>query len=889
MPESIEGLRERGQSVWLDFIHRGMLDSGQLERYVREGWITGLTSNPTIFNRAISGSARYDDALREAAGEGAQDAYEAFVRIASDDLRRAADLFRSVYEESGGADGYVSFEAPPGIEHDARATVREAQRLREAVGRPNVMIKVPGTAAGVEALRELTAEGASVNVTLLFGVGVYERVATAYIEGLERRLEQGLPLGDLASVASFFVSRVDSKVDGWLPAGSGLRGRAAVANARLAYERFLEHFSGPRWERLAAAGARVQRPLWASTSTKNPAYSDVLYVDELVASDTVNTLPEATLLAFADHGSAEGGIDGPAMAEARAVMERLGEASIDVRRATDELLEEGLDSFAADFRSLLDCIDASISTLTDPRSRSDGSGLGALADRVSRRLGELSEQEVVRRLWAGDHTLWAESPREIADRLGWLSVDEAMRGRAAEIEGFARQVADAGYRTAVLMGMGGSSLAPEVLATSFRGAPDGLDLVVLDTTDPQAIAEAAGGLPAGRTLFIAASKSGTTVETRSQLEFFWERLEREEPGRAGRHVIAITDAGSPLAALARERGFRRVFENPPDIGGRYSALSYFGLLPAALAGVPVGAVLEGASAMRRACHTCVPAPDNPGAWLGAALGEAAAAGRDKLTLVVPAPIASLGSWIEQLLAESTGKGGTGILPVEGEPLGPPDRYGDDRIFVAVGEPDDAGPALEALQAAGHPVIRLPHAGPGQLGGEFYRWEFATAVAAHVLGVHPFDQPNVQEAKDRTDGVLAGEAVDPATPRAAELLARLRPGGYVAICAYVPRTAENDRRLQAARLALRDRLRVATTVGYGPRFLHSTGQLHKGGPAGGVFLQLLGEDAVTLPIPGAGYDFGALKRAQAAGDLAALRAHGRPVARVGWEELDALAR
>ncbi len=662
MPETIERLRERGQSIWLDFIHRGMLDSGQLERYVREGWITGLTSNPTIFNRAISGSARYDDALREAAEEGAQNAYEAFVLIASDDLRRAADLFRGVYEQTGGADGYVSFEAPPGIEHDAEATVREAHRLREAVGRPNVMIKVPGTTAGVDALRELTAHGASVNVTLLFGVGVYERVATAYIEGLERRLEQGLPLGDVASVASFFVSRVDSKVDGWLPGGSELLGRAAVANARLAYRRFLDHFSGPRWERLAAAGARVQRPLWASTSTKNPAYSDVLYVDELVATDTVNTVPEPTLLALADHGSAEGGIDERAMEEARDVMERLGAAGIDVTRATDELLAEGLDSFAADFRSLLDCIDASISTLNDARSRSDGSGLGALATRVSRRLGTLSEEEVVRRLWAGDHTLWAESPREISDRLGWLSVDEAMRGRAAEIESFARQVADAGYRTAVLMGMGGSSLAPEVMATSFRGAPDGLDLIVLDTTDPQAIAAAADDLPAGRTLFIAASKSGTTVETRSQLEFFWERLEREARGQAGRHVIAITDAGSPLAVLARERGFRRVFENPPDIGGRYSALSYFGLLPAALAGVPVGTVLEGAASMRRACHTCVPAPNNPGAWLGAALGEAAAAGRDKLTLVLPEPIASLGSWIEQLLAESTGKGGRASSP-----------------------------------------------------------------------------------------------------------------------------------------------------------------------------------------------------------------------------------
>ena len=888
MPETIGRLRERGQSVWLDFIHRGMLESGQLERYVSEGWITGLTSNPTIFNRAISGSAHYDDALRDAAAESTGSGYDAFVRIASDDLRRAADIFRAVYEETEGADGYVSFEAPPGIENDAEATVREAHRLREAVGRPNVMIKVPGTAAGVEALRELTAQGASVNVTLLFGVGVYERVAEAYIEGLEHRLEQGLPLGDLASVASFFVSRVDSKVDGWLPGGSELAGSAAVANARIAYERFLAHFSGPRWERLAAAGARVQRPLWASTSTKNPAYSDVLYVDELVAADTVNTMPEPTLLAFADHGNPAGGIDERAMAEAHEMMARLSGAGIDVGRATDELLAEGLNSFAADFHSLLDCIDASISTLNDPRSRNDGSALGALAPRVSRRIAALAEGEVVRRLWAHDHTLWAEDPGEISDRLGWLTVDEEMRGRAGEIEGFARQVADAGYRTAVLMGMGGSSLAPEVMASSFGATPDGLELVVLDTTDPLAIAEAAERLPPGRTLFIAASKSGSTIETRSQLEFFWERVERELPGGAGRHFIAITDPGSPLAALAGGRGFRRVFENPPDIGGRYSALSYFGLLPAALAGVPVGAVFEAAASMRRACHTCVPARDNPGAWLGAVLGEAEAAGLDKLTLVLPEEIASLGSWIEQLLAESTGKEGRGILPVEGEALGPPESYGNDRLFVAIGEPADTASALDALQEAGHPVIRLPHAPPEQLGAEFFRWEFATAVAGHVLGIHPFDQPNVQEAKDRTARVLAGEAVDLATPRAQEVLQTLSPGGYVAILAYVPRTSENDRWLQAVRAALRDRHRVATTVGYGPRFLHSTGQLHKGGPPGGVYLQLVGEDPVTLPIPGAAYDFGTLKQAQAAGDLAALRARGRRVARVSAEELEALA-
>jgi hypothetical protein len=377
-------------------------------------------------------------------------------------------------------------------------------------------------------------------------------------------------------------------------------------------------------------------------------------------------------------------------------------------------------------------------------------------------------------------------------------------------------------------------------------------------------------------VFIVASKSGGTIETRSQFEYFWAKT--PDPSR----YVVITDPGSALEALARERDIEALFLNPPDIGVRNSALSFFGLVPAALCGVDLDVLLAGAADMAEACRE--PANANPGAWLGAVIGEAALAGRDKLTLVLPPECAGLGPWIEQLIAESTGKEGRGIVPVEGAPLGPPEVYGTDRLFVALGD----HPGLDVLERAGHPVIRLPYAGVEQVGGEFFRWEFATAVAGHVLGIQPFDQPNVQEAKDATSRVLAGETPGGEPLPAEVALASLRAGDYLAITAFVPRTAAMEERLTAVRLALRDRFGVAATVGFGPRFLHSTGQLHKGGPNTGVFLQVVGDDPEDAAVPGAAYTFGQLERAQADGDLAALLAHGRRAARLSLEELERLA-
>jgi len=865
-----------GQSPWLDYIRRGLLTSGEFGRMVADGWITGVTSNPTIFEKAIAGSTDYDDALAARANGPRIEAYDAFVSIAIEDIRLAADALRPIYDATQAVDGYVSFELPPGIEHDAAASVAEAKRLFALLDRPNVMIKVPGTPEGCVALEELIASGVNSNMTLLFAISAYERCVEAYLAGLERRLQAGEPLERIASVASFFVSRLDTAVDAQLPKDSPLRGKAAVANARVAYAHFLDRFRGPRWERLAAAGARVQRPLWASTGTKDAAYSDVVYVERLVAENTVNTMPEATLRALLDHGKVK-----PSIVDAIPAAERdlaaFKAAGIDLDAVTAKLLVDGLASFEKDFVNLLDRIGSTIA-LNRVGGANAGAALGPVAGAVRARLAKLAEDDVIDRIWSGDYTLWKPEPAEISNRLGWIPVIDTMIGEVDRLRAFAAQVAGEGYTTAVVLGMGGSSLAPEVLQETFGPAPGMLDLHVLDTTDPEQILAVERGLDLAKTLFIVSSKSGGTIETLSHFAHFWGK----QPD--GNHFVAITDAGTSLEALARAHGFREVFLNPPDIGGRYSALSYFGLVPAALLGVDIQRLLDRGREMRQACRPCVSAAENPGAWLGGVLGEAALAGHDKLTFALPPPLATLGYWIEQLIAESTGKEGKGIIPVEGEPLGEPAVYGKDRLFVAVGD----ATALASLESAGQPVVRLGYSDPYQIGAEFVRWEFATAVAGSILGINPFDQPNVQEAKDATARILAGEHVDPATPSVQDVLAEVKPGDYIAITAYVPRSPEMMERLGRARVQLRDRYHSATTLGFGPRFQHSTGQLHKGGPNTGIFLQIVGSEADDVAIPGQQYTFGALERAQALGDLASLRAHGRRVARCTVAQLEQAA-
>ena len=516
--------------------------------------------------------------------------------------------------------------------------------------------------------------------------------------------------------------------------------------------------------------------------------------------------------------------------------------------------------------------------------------LGELAPAVDRRLAEWEAEGVGRRIWDRDPTVWAETDLpELSDRLGWLTLPGEMAAQLEELKGFASTVAEGSMTHVVLAGMGGSSLAPEVFQATLGNAEGYPELIVLDSTHPDAVRSIDDRIDLATTLFVIASKSGTTLETMSFFQYFWARLEAAGLAQ-GDHFIALTDPGSQLVELAETRRFRRVFETPPEVGGRYSALTAFGLVPAALIGADVDQILASAAAVAAACSAATPAAENPGLVLGAIWGEAAVAGRDKVTFVVSPSLTAFPNWLEQLIAESTGKDGTGIVPVAGEDLAPPESYADDRLFVRyrlAGE-NGADSGLAALAKAGHPVVTIELAQLEDLGGEIFRAEFATAAAGAVLGIHPFNQPDVQLAKELARQAMAGDlnggapisAVSPAN--ANELmtwLGSLPEGGYIGLQAYAPMTATTTELLQALRLHLRDATTAATTVGFGPRFLHSTGQLHKGGPSEAIFMQLVTEPAEDLPVPETDYAFGHLIAAQAEGDYRALQERGQQVLRV----------
>ena len=739
----------------------------------------------------------------------------------------------------------------------------------------------------------MISEGININVTLIFSLEAYRQVMEAYIAGLEEYIAAGGDPSRIASVASFFVSRVDTAVDTLLeermrqgaPDVKALMGKAAIANAKLAYREFQQVFGEERFSSLKGQQARPQRPLWASTSTKNPAYSDLMYVEALIGPDTVDTLPPATLTALLEYGkpglTLQKGTD-----QAEEHIEALEKAGISMNQVTDNLLADGVKSFADSFDKLLSNISEKMAKLTAQLPPRPSSSLGDHLPDVEAALHDLQDREVIKRIWSKDHTVWKPEPTEISNRLGWLNVTESMADQVPALQSFADEVKEAGYRHVVLLGMGGSSLGAEVLWQTFGSAPGYPEPVILDTTVPDWIQAVNQTIDVSKTLFLVSSKSGGTLETVSGYRYYRSLVE-ESLGKekAGANFAAVTDPDTPLEKLAQEEGFRRVFINPSDIGGRYAVLSYFGLVPAALAGIAVEDILESADSMREGCASFVSTREDPAAWLGAAMATLALKGRDKLTIVTSPSISSFGLWAEQLLAESTGKEGKGIVPVAGEPLADPESYGDDRFFVYLRVEDDdnakADAEVELLESSGQPVIRLDLRDKNGLGAEFFRWEFATAVAGAVLGINPFDQPNVQSSKDKTADVLqwygsAGSLPDIEAPSSLkDLLAEARTGDYLAIMAYLRPTPEVEEAMADLRRKVVEKHKIATTFGYGPRFLHSSGQLHKGGPASGLFLQLVIDHEDDIPIPGQNYSFATLADAQAIGDLQVLQAAGTP--------------
>jgi len=926
-------LQTFGQSIWLDYIRRDLLRSGELQRLITEDGLRGMTSNPAIFEKAIAGSTLYQDFLDELASRTDLDAKGRYELLAIRDIQDAADILRPVYQSTKKRDGYVSLEVSPYLAHDTNGTLNEARRLWKSVARENLMIKVPGTVEGIPAFRQLIGEGINVNVTLLFAQDVYEQVAAAFIEGVEKFAATGGDVSKLASVASFFISRIDSLVDSLVGDQlkketdaarkaklQGILGKVAIANGKLTYEAYQRIFSSPRWKTLAAKGAQTQRVLWASTSTKNPNYRDVLYIEELIGPDTVNTVPPATLDAFRDHGrprqSLTENLDG-----ARKTMADLAGVGIVMKDVTDKLTTDGVKLFADAFDTLLAAVEKSTKQPTTPHVNQTATLPAALDAAVKKNLNDWRASGKVRRLWQHDASLWTNEDE--ANWLGWLGITDDQLANPAKLKTLADEIKSAGFSDILLLGMGGSSLCPEVLALTFPQTPGFPRLHILDSTDPAQIRSIEKRVDLAKTLFIVSSKSGSTLEPNIYKQYFFERVQQTiGADKAGSRFIAITDPGSKMQQVAERDHFRHIFYGLPSIGGRYSALSNFGMIPAAAMGLDTGKFLQRTKEMVEACKASTPVEQNPGVMLGLIMGTAAILGRDKITLVTSPGIADLGAWLEQLIAESTGKLGKGIIPVDREDIGAPDVYGNDRIFAYLRletAPDAAQDAkVAALEKSGNPVVRIAVSDIYSLGQEFFRWEIATAVAGSILGINAFNQPDVEASKivtkqltsayentgslpaekpileeagfklftdDKNAAALAQSAGS--APRSDGALknylrahlGRIGVGDYFAVLAYVEMNGEHESLLQTLRMAVRDRKRVATCLGFGPRFLHSTGQAYKGGPNSGVFLQVTCDDAQDLPVPGQKYTFGVVKAAQARGDFQVLADRNRRALRV----------
>jgi transaldolase/glucose-6-phosphate isomerase len=881
-------------------MERKLVSSGRLKQLIDEDDLRGLTSNPTIFEKAIGGSDDYDMQLRQLASQekSRDDIYD---ELTIEDIGDAADVFRPVYDKYEGGDGFCSLEVSPTLAKDTQGTIAAAKRLFARLGRPNVMIKIPATPECIPAIEEAIAAGINVNITLIFSNDVYSQVIEAYIRGLERRAEAGQPIGDIASVASFFVSRIDTLADKQIEAKiketgdrelEGLLGKIAIANAKMAYQLFKEAFHSERFARLRDKGARVQRPLWASTGTKNPKYSDVLYIESLVAPETVNTIPPATFDAFRDHGTVRVTIEDDVNG-ARDLLAKFAEKGFSLKAITDQLTAEGVTSFGGSFESLMQTIEARRDLAIRGLGDRVTPHLGAQEAAVDEAAKRVDKEKFVERVWKKDAALWKNDDAHkkiIANALGWLTVPEAMLAKVDELTAFAEEV-KSDFDDVVVLGMGGSSLCSEVTRRLF-GAKSGYPrLSVLDSTVPEAVKNLESRLDLHRTLFVVASKSGTTTEPMMFHRYFYDRVKSVRGDRAGQSFVAVTDPDTQLGKDAARDNFRKIFINPADIGGRYSALSLFGLVPAAVSGVDVKTLLDRAV---HASHVAmVPAvKKNPPALLGTILGALANAGRDKLTLITPAPLDTLGLWIEQLVAESTGKEGKGILPIAGEPQLPAADYGNDRVFVCVRLREAGDTArLKELTEAGHPVVDVVLEEALDLGETFFLFEFATAIAGALLGIDAFDQPNVQESKDNTKRILeeyksAGSladkdlvSIDDANGKVAALLAQAKAGDYVALTEYIAESPARDEAIANMRASIAGELRVATTTGYGPRFLHSTGQLHKGGGANGIFIQMVGTSPDDVALPGEPFTFGVLARAQALGDYQSLASRNRRAIRI----------
>lgn len=895
-------------SVWLRGLTRDLVDRGRLGELLAAGAVQGVIADPEILAAALASGKAYTAPLRPLAQAG-WPPEQALDALRVDDARAAADLLLPLYERTNGDAGFVSLGLRPASLREPDLALEEARWFWAAVNRPNLLVTIPVAGSTLSILERAVSEGINVHAAGLFSLERYAEVYEAYIRGLEARRVRGDMLEHVAAVASFSLSRLDDHLDRRLTElvlrggaigerAESLLGRSGAALAKLAHAQFRAEIAVERFHALAEKGARPQRLIWSLASAGNVGPGGAARLAGLSGAETIFSLPVEALPLGGVPSGFEGGIERD-LSAARGTLEALETLGVSLSAVSDFLENERLARLSSAFDTMDETVRGTHKSLRQE--------LAGLAPAVPEVVARLDAEAVSRRLWRGDPALWAgpdRKPDEVSDRLGWLNLPQASEVAVRDLQDFALELRRSGYRHAVLLGMGGSALAPDV----FRRILDrgqGLSLHVLDSTDPAAVLEVTRAVPPIEALYIVASKSGSTIEPLSLFEHFWAEAGEQLGGDAPSHFVAVTDPGTSLEKLARERRFRRVFLAPPDVGGRFSALSIFGLLPAALVGVDLEGLLRGGARMARLCGAKAETGRNPGAFLGALLASAALSGRGNLTLVADPDLLPLADWIEQLVAESSGKDGRGILPIVGEPVGGARSYGRDRFVAYLRREGSLDVRVETWIRAGTPVAILDCAeGAPGLGAEVFRWEFATAVACHSLGVNAFDQPDVQRAKSRTGDLLKayarkgslappptlweapgirlyGDRERPAPPSTSNiealgtwLLDQIDPGKGIAFLVYLHSEPALQRRLGALRKELRDRLHLATTLGFGPRYLHSTGQIHKGGPDRQVFLVITAGPEVDVPIPGAGYSFGVLERAQALGDLQALLDLGR---------------
>ena len=909
--EQLAELKRIGQSLWYDNIQRDLLKDGTIQRFIENGMISGITSNPSILKKAILSSARYQSSLKIMAWAG-WNAIAIYEQLAVEDIREAADFLFVCYTKTNGEDGYVSLEVDPELANDTQATIADAQRLWKLVDRPNLMVKIPATEAGIPAIRATIAAGINVNVTLIFSVKRYQEVIEAFLSGLEDRVNQGLSIHGIASVASFFVSRFDTKIDARLEKlqtqeAQALYGKAAIANARLTYREYQSVFSGSRFQALKKKGAQIQRPLWASTSTKNPAYRDVLYVEELIGPDTVNTVPPATLEAFFEHGMVKDRLS-ISSSEEKNIVQKLAAQGIDLEQVAQELEIEGVQQFQNAFREMIVALDA--------QRKVYAMELSSLEGAVKERIASCEKSGFVRRIFQKDASLWTQSvegQQEIEKRLGWLEAPRMGIPLVSPIQKIKQDLTKEGFNRVVLIGMGGSSLAAEVMACILGKQSNGLELRILDSTDPVQVLHTMQWAEEAKTVFLVSSKSGTTAEINSAFQYAWERITTLGSKNPGEHFIAITDPGTALQKMAEEYQFRAIMLADPNVGGRYSALTAFGLVPAGLLGVSLPTLLKTSQEARCECDPTIPAGRNPGMVLGAILGEAYLQGKDKLTILTDEKWSSFGSWVEQLIAESSGKEGKGILPIDQEPVIMAEMYPTDRVFVYLRQDGREDQRVQEIRAAGHPCLVIAVDEEYALAEQFYQWEFATAAACAILNVNAFDQPNVQDSKTRTkqkiqtieetgqldqekplwEGpdfqVFSKEKLDIKDAKIEIIIDQFLKGyqatDYVAINAFLERNEAHHAILQGFRKYVAEKYQLATTLGYGPRFLHSTGQLHKGGKNNGYFIVVSMTAKEDIRIPGQSISFQQMLLAQILGDIEALESAGRKVLYIHLKDVD----